>query len=93
MFEAKFYRLSGIAGGIFLNNSKDLTMTAEQYYPCIKDWGTGEISKRVGPAMSWEIAVQYLKQHHSGAWQQAHASPQPVSREYFTGEDSTRKLE
>lgn len=49
------------------------------YYPCLKDWDTGEISKRVGPAMTWEDAVQHLKQHYPGAWQNATASPQRVA--------------
>lgn len=58
-------------------------MEREQFYPCIKDWDTGQISRRVGPAMSHAEAVQYLKQHHSGAWQQATAAPQPVSDPMF----------
>lgn len=51
------------------------------YYPCIKDWETGEISKRVGQAMRWEDAVAFLKQNYSGAWQQATACPQRVNNE------------
>ena len=55
----------------------------EQFYPCIMDWDANRISKRVGPAMSHEDAVAYLKQHHSGAWERALAQPQPVSHEFF----------
>lgn len=58
----------------------------EQYYPCIKDWTTGEISKRVGPAMSFNDAIQHLKQHYSGAWQQATACPQITSHSFFAGD-------
>ena len=58
-------------------------MSVEQYYPCIKDWDTGNISKRVGPAMPFREAVDYLKQHHSGAWQNANAGVQPVSHPFF----------
>jgi len=56
----------------------------ELYYPCLKDWDKGTISRRVGPAMSHAEAVLYLKKHHSGAWQNATAAPQPVSHEYFS---------
>lgn len=58
-------------------------MSTEQYFPCIKDWDTGEISKRVGPAMPFQQAVDHLKQHHSGAWQRANCCPQPVDHEFF----------
>jgi len=66
-----------------------VSRAVEQYYPCLKNWDTGEISNRVGPAMSWEAAVQYLKQNHSGAWQRAHASPRPVSNPLFADTAST----
>jgi hypothetical protein len=55
----------------------------EQYYPCIMDWEKNQISQQLGPAMSHEEAVIYLKQHHSGAWERATAKPQPVSHEFF----------
>lgn len=58
-------------------------MTEPQFYPCLKNWDTGDISIRVGPAMSHEDAVQYLKQHYAGAWQHANACPQPVSHPFF----------
>ena len=69
-------------------------MSSEQFYPCLMDWDAGQISRRVGAAMSHEEAVQYLKQHHSGAWQQATAAPQPVSSPMFALDDvPTQKSE
>lgn len=55
--------------------------TDDLYYPCLKDWGTGEISSRVGEAMTWQDAVAFLKQNYPGAWQQATACPQRVNNE------------
>jgi hypothetical protein len=68
-------------------------MSSEKYYPCLMDNDTGHISRRVAPAMSFEEAVQYLKQHHSGAWQHARASAHPVSHPFFAPDGSTRKSE
>lgn len=65
----------------------------EQYYPCMMNDDTGQISRRVGPAMTHEAAVQYLKQHYSGAWQRARAAPQPVSHPFFALDDSPQKSE
>lgn len=64
-------------------------MADELYYPCLKDWESGQICRRVGPAMSFEAAVQYLKQHHGGAWQQGYASPQLTTGPIFTVDAST----
>lgn len=50
----------------------------ELYFPCLKDHKTGELTIKVGEAMSFPDAVAYLKQHHSGAWSSVNASPQPV---------------
>lgn len=58
-------------------------MQTEQYYPCLMDDDTGQLLRRVGPAMSHTDAVLYLKQHHSGAWQHARAATQPVSHPFF----------
>ena len=68
-------------------------MSIEQYYPCLMNDDTGQISRRVGPAMCHEAAVQYLKQHHSGAWGRARAAPQPVSSQLFSLEVSSPKSE
>lgn len=56
---------------------------AELYYPCTMDWDKNQLSNRVGPAMSHQEAVAYLKQHYSGAWEKALAAVQPVSHEFF----------
>jgi hypothetical protein len=66
-------------------------MSEQQYYPCLMDWDTGQISRRVGPAMSYEGAVHYLKQHHCGPWERAFARPQLVSHEFFTLDPFTQK--
>jgi hypothetical protein len=63
-------------------------MSIEQYYPCVMDDDTGKISVRVGPAMSFQSALDLLKQSYSGAWQNQRACAQPVSHEYFAGEDA-----
>jgi hypothetical protein len=61
-------------------------MALEQYYPCLMNDDTGELSRRVGPAMSHGDAVLYLKQNHPGAWQQARATPQPASHAFFASQ-------
>lgn len=58
-------------------------MEHEQYYPCLMNDDTGELSRRVGPAMSHGDAVSFLKQNYSGAWQNARAASQPVSHAFF----------
>lgn len=58
-------------------------MTPEQFYPCLMDNRTGEISIRLAPPMSREEAILYLKQHYSGAWERARACAQPVSHPMF----------
>lgn len=55
----------------------------EKYYPCIRDWDTGEISKRVGPAMAFQEAVDFLKSKYSAAWSSANAAAVAVTE----GED------
>lgn len=63
-------------------------MSTEKYYPCLIDDDTGEFSNRVGPAMSWPQAVDFLKQNYSGAWQNSRAAAKPVSHPCFTGQDT-----
>ena len=46
----------------------------DKYYPCIKDWDTGQISEPVRPAMSFQEAVDFLKHKYSGAWSSANAA-------------------
>jgi len=65
----------------------------ERYYPCLMDDDTGHISRRVGPAMSFAEVVLYLKQHHSGAWQNARAGGQPVTSPFFAQDEATPKAE
>lgn len=60
-------------------------MRDEQFYPCLMNDDTGKISRRVGPAMSFAAAVDYLKQNHPGAWQRQRATAQPVTHEMFAG--------
>lgn len=62
-------------------------MEQEQYYPCLMNDDTGELSRRVGPAMSHGDAVLFLKQNHSGAWQNARATTQPVSHAFFASKE------
>lgn len=52
----------------------------DKYYPCIMDWDTGQISKRVGPAMSFQEAVDFLKQNFSGSWSSANAAAVAVTK-------------
>jgi hypothetical protein len=61
-------------------------MSADLYYPCLVDDATGQLSRRVGPAMSHREAIDFIKQHYSGAWQHGRAAAQPVSHQYFAGE-------
>lgn len=49
------------------------------YYPCIKDGDTGEITRVVGPAMTWDAAVEFLKKNYSVSWQYSNACPQKVT--------------
>lgn len=58
-------------------------MAQDMYYPCVKNWDTGEVTRKVGEAMTHSAAVDYLKQHHSGAWARANACPQPTSHPAF----------
>lgn len=58
-------------------------MQSEQYYPCLMDDDTGQISRRVGPAMPFQDAILYLKQHYSGAWSSNRAAAQLISHEFF----------
>lgn len=61
-------------------------MAEPLYYPCIRDWEAGHNFKRVGDVMPWADAVTFLKQNHSGAWQNATACPQPVTHEFFAAD-------
>lgn len=67
-------------------------MDKEQYYPCIKDLDDGDL-KRVGPAMSFQDAVLYLKQHYTGAWHRGTACAEPISNPVFVGEVIQQKTD
>lgn len=68
-------------------------MAAPLYYPCLMDDEAGTITRRVGPAMSFEDAISHIKQHYSGAWQNQRATAQPVSHPAFAQDSAATKPE
>lgn len=53
------------------------------YFPCIMNDLTGQISMKVGPAMSKDDATEFLRERFSEAWIDCEAIPQPVNHHYF----------
>lgn len=49
-----------------------------KFQPCIFDPKTNRIDKAVGPAMSNEEAVKFLKRHYPYEYRNCDAIPQPV---------------
>lgn len=66
-------------------------MTAPLYYPCVMDDDTDTITRRVGPAMKHQDAIDFIKQHYSGAWQSQRARAQPIDLPAFSqGAESSK---
>ena len=52
-----------------------------KFYPCIFDQKTNHIDKAVGPAMSHEEAIRFLKNNYRFEYRNCDAIPQPVKEE------------